>query len=336
MHSSSNSVSSPKPSSRVGHSLYSRSFYQKQKGFTLLELVLVMLIIGLVASTPLVFIDNQDNQFRYNETLDKMTLIERAVLQQNIYRNQPILSGFVVDNGVLPPASGTATQDASELFPLIKKDGAWNIDSSNDWESWGMKTPHVKVSGGSPIVLASHQQLKGYRGSYLSDGLDSSGEFLDSWGLGFEVSNAADEYSFNYKGDDGAHPAPYDVPVSGAIAALDWRVPLNQIDIQLTNNTGETQIVAVAVFQNKAVADDEDRWTTYYFPVLDTATENSLSFTTSQWQKDGASVGSPGSVYIPAGQHAVFVIDSSNNVTTYDRLLVIPRSTQPALQFEVN
>ena len=314
----------------------------KQQGFTLLELVLVMLIIGLIASTPLAFIDNQDNQLRYDESLAKMKLIERAVFDQSTYQNQPLLSGFVVDNGVLPPTSGTASQAASELFPLIYKDEVWNTDGINDWIAFGSVTPYLKLSAsGSSLASSSYAQLKGYRGAYLQEGVDSGNEFLDGWGVGFEVSSTAvGDYYFNFKGDDRQHPSPFDVPVSGAVSSLDWQVPLNQLDIQVTNYSANPQKVALAVFKNKAVSTPAERWTTYYFSVAAASggvpsIERSRLFTSSEWMESGASV-TPSSTYIPAGQHAVFVIDDANVITGYDRLLVIPRSTQPSLQFEVD
>ncbi|WP_082800544.1 type II secretion system protein [Neptuniibacter pectenicola] len=314
----------------------------KQQGFTLLELVLVMLIIGLIASTPLAFIDNQDNQLRYDETVAKMKLIKRAVYNQSTYQNQPLLSGFVVDNGVLPPTSGTPSQDPSELFPLIGKNDVWNLDGANDWDTFGGIKPYLKLTGAGDFeVPPRYTQLKGYRGPYLQEGVDSDGAFLDGWGVGFEVSSTAvGDYRFTYTGDDGSHPAPFNTLVSGAVSSLDWQVPLSQLNINVTNYKLTAQEVAIAVFQNKAASDDE-RWTTYYFSIAAASggvpsIERTLTFSSSEWQKKGVgSISNPETTYIPAGQHPIFVVDSGSVVNAYDRLLVIPRSTQPALQLEV-
>ncbi|WP_415889146.1 type II secretion system protein [Neptuniibacter sp. SY11_33] len=310
---------------------------QKQSGFTLLELVLVMLIIGLVASTPLVFIDNQDNQLRYDETLDKMELLRKSILMQNSYRNQPVLSGFIIDNGVLPPASATLSQDSAELQPLINKDGSWEVSGSDQWIDLAMLDPYVNF-GGTPTQISAYPQLKGYRANYLNSGLDSNREFRDGWGIGFEVSNASDQYQFNYKGDDGDHPASYNVVVSGAIESTDWQVPLNQIDIQVQNNSDtDSHKLALVVFKNAAVSDDEDRWVTYHFDAAASTATNSLSLATNEWHENGASISDASTKQIPVGQHAVFVMDSAGSVVEkYDRLLVIPNATQPVLQFEVN
>ena len=302
-----------------------------------------MLIIGLIASTPLAFIDNQDNQLRYDETLAKMKLIKRAIYNQSTYQNQSLLSGFVVDNGVLPPTSGTASQDPSELFPLIGKKDGWNIDGANDWVTFSGIKPYLKLAiAGEFEVPPPYTQLKGYRGPYLQEGVDSEGEFLDGWGVGFEVSSsAAGDYQFTYIGDDGSHPAPFNTRVSGAVSSLDWQVPLSQLNINVTNYSTTVQEVAIAVFQNKAVSDDE-RWTTYYFSIAAASggvpsIERTVTFSSSEWQKKGiGSISNPETTYIPAGQHPIFVVDSTQVINAYDRLLVIPRSTQPSLQLEVD
>lgn len=310
---------------------------KQQTGFTLLELILVMLIIGLVASTPLVFIDNQDNQLRYDETLDKMELLRKSILMQSSYRNQPVLSGFVIDNGVLPPASSALSQNPIELEPLITK-GDWSEDSGNDWADFGMLDPYVNL-GATPVQASDFPQLKGYRGSYLNTGLDSNREFLDGWGIGFAVrNNATASYDFSYKGDDGLHPADYNQVVSGAIASTDWQVPLNQIDIEVQNNSDtDDHILALVVFKNDAVSDAEDRWVTYHFDAGASSATSSLSLASNEWYENGTSIPDASTTQIPVGQHAVFVMDSAGAVIEkYDRLLVIPNTTQPALQFEVN
>ncbi|WP_415906126.1 type II secretion system protein [Neptuniibacter sp. QD72_48] len=305
---------------------------KRQSGFTLLELVLVMLIIGLVASTPLVFIDNQDNQLRYDETLDKMELLRKSILMQSSYRNQPVLSGFVIDNGVLPPASATLSQDPTELQPLISK-GDWSEESGKNWADFDALEPHINL-GGPSVDASNYPQLKGYRGHYLNSGLDSNKEFLDGWGIAFEIRNDADTYDFVFKGDDGLHPSAYGSVVSGAIKPSDWQVPLNQLDISVVDNSGTSLVLAVVVFENKA-KDDAERWTTYHFDIGASQAEHSLSFTASEWKKNGGGGLNTSTEKLPIGQHAVFLINGTS-IQIYDRLLVIPNTTQPALQFEVN
>lgn len=76
----------------------------KSAGFTLLELVLVLFLIGLLASAGLLFTDNIENQAQFDETQRRLEVIRKAIIQagDRTVNGQPELSGFVVDNGRLP------------------------------------------------------------------------------------------------------------------------------------------------------------------------------------------------------------------------------------------
>lgn len=309
---------------------------KQQQGFTLLELVLVMLIIGLVASTPLVFIDNQDNQFRYEETLKKLELIERAVYLPQTYRSEPVLSGFVIDNGILPPVPAS-----SALQPLISKDGTWDIDGTDEWPEYRDYNPYIVIaSGATPASISGYPQYKGYRGNYLNEGLDSSRELRDGWGVEYTVSNSGAIYTATYEGLNAVHPTSYNTPASVAVKSEDWRVPLNEIDIHLTvPASGASHSVALIVFQNDhsaSAATDSSLWTTYHFTVASGAGHSfSENWHQNGFEMDAASVAATN---IPAGQHPIFVVETAvpDNPVDYDRLLVIPGATQPSLQFEVD
>ena len=71
-------------------------------GFTLLEMLLVVFIMGILMTTSLSFIENEDGQLRYQESIAKLDLIGKAVIDLSENDGQKTLSGFVFDNGVLP------------------------------------------------------------------------------------------------------------------------------------------------------------------------------------------------------------------------------------------
>lgn len=77
---------------------------KQSSGFTLLELVLVLFLIGLLASAGLLFTDNFADQARFEDTQTRLALIRKAIVQagDRTVNNQPELRGFVVDNGRLP------------------------------------------------------------------------------------------------------------------------------------------------------------------------------------------------------------------------------------------
>ncbi|MEY8205257.1 MAG: prepilin-type N-terminal cleavage/methylation domain-containing protein, partial [Bermanella sp.] len=76
------------------------SKHSAQKGFTLLELILVVFIMGTLAATSMSFIENEDGQWRYKQSLDKLDMVHAALVEVQDYNQQKLLSGFVYDNGV--------------------------------------------------------------------------------------------------------------------------------------------------------------------------------------------------------------------------------------------
>lgn len=79
--------------------------YQRhQSGFTLLELVLVLFLIGLLASAGLLFTENQEDQAYFDETQRRLNIIQDAIIRsgERTVNSQPELAGFVVDNGRIP------------------------------------------------------------------------------------------------------------------------------------------------------------------------------------------------------------------------------------------
>ncbi|MEX1199603.1 MAG: prepilin-type N-terminal cleavage/methylation domain-containing protein [Methylophaga sp.] len=81
-----------------------RRFPHSIAGFTLLELVLVLFLIGLLASAGLLFTQNIEDQAHFAETQRRLEIIRKAIIQggERSVNGQPELSGFVVDNGRLP------------------------------------------------------------------------------------------------------------------------------------------------------------------------------------------------------------------------------------------
>lgn len=75
-----------------------------QYGFTLLEMVLVLFLIGLFASAGLLFTRNIEEQAQFDETQRRLELIRNAIIQtgERTVNGQPELSGFVVEQGRLP------------------------------------------------------------------------------------------------------------------------------------------------------------------------------------------------------------------------------------------
>ena len=149
------------------------SLKTKQSGFTLLELVLVMFIIALVASTPLLFIDEQDQQLRYEETKQKLDQIRKALYREMSYTGSPVLSGFIVNNGHLPSTDA----DLNQL-----------IDIPPNWQTFGSIQPEFKINSAldaEALENPGFRLIKGHLGNYIPQLIDSAGEVKDAWGEDF-------------------------------------------------------------------------------------------------------------------------------------------------------
>lgn len=80
-----------------------RSFYSAG-GFSLLELMLVLFILGLLATTALVLTEGSDDQARYDETKRRLERIKHAIVGDptRTVNGSPEISGYVADMGRLP------------------------------------------------------------------------------------------------------------------------------------------------------------------------------------------------------------------------------------------
>lgn len=102
------------------------SSLNKPLGFTLLELVLVLFLIGLLASAGLLFTQNIEDQAQFDETQRRLELIRKAIIQagDRTVNGQPELTGFVVDNGRLPYCLAELTGPELAFLPTIAVSGA--------------------------------------------------------------------------------------------------------------------------------------------------------------------------------------------------------------------
>lgn len=313
-----------------------------QSGFTLLELVIVMFIIGLIASTPLLFIDNQDEQLRYEETLQKMELIRRALYQRESYNNQPILSGFVVDNGTLPPSEDFEGSPSDiDLAPLINRTAEFDGSISESWldySGWQLiesTLPRYITSTVSGALPTGFEQLKGYRGRYINQGLDSSNDLKDGWGGAFIIDSSSGAGSYQYDASNAYRS------VTRNLTSNQWQVSLADLNITLVNDLSVAinAPVAVLVFRNvpTALATPSTAWTTYYFNAS-VVSGASVSSNIATWNKNDSGLLTTFQAQnekIPAGDHLViFDVDASQAPSAM--LRVIPGATQPTLTLTVS
>ncbi|WP_169697732.1 type II secretion system protein [Methylophaga nitratireducenticrescens] len=328
-----------------------------QSGFTLLELVLVLFIVALIATTPLLFIDNQDNQIRYDETLQKMQMIRDAIIQRQEYRNQPVLSGFVIDNGVLPPSvNGPEETDIASLINRVYEYDGLIEESWLEFAGWQDRkqlTPMFDIDG-APKPLSNFKLLKGYKGTYIYKGLDSSNDLRDGWGELFQVdSSSAISGGANFTGTTANYLVGFNSSEpelfqssSKTIFANEWQVSLSELDIEIINSASTAitnQKLALVIFRNSQ--DSNEHWTTYHFDFSISEasaalpSQNKLSSKNiSSWMVNNTSSIESDSAFIPAGEHLVILNPVSGALisTPHDYIRVIPGVIQPSVTLLVS
>lgn len=105
--------------------------------FTLLEVLLVTLILGLMASTALLIIEDTDDQQRYEDNADRLARIRYALIgnPQLQINQQPVISGYIYDTGQV----ATMVNDLIEKTPAIRNYATDNVLGF----SWGWRGPYI-------------------------------------------------------------------------------------------------------------------------------------------------------------------------------------------------
>ncbi|NOR70664.1 MAG: prepilin-type N-terminal cleavage/methylation domain-containing protein, partial [Methylomarinum sp.] len=273
-------------------------FRRMQLGFTLLEMVLVLLIMGMVASLSVVFIDNEDSQLRYEESVNKLETMHKATVAD--YKNGALYSGVVVDNGTLP----TKAKDFVSIPENWIQYGETYIDTTDPLnpEVKSRVLPYLRLTkkdlvttldNSDYIIFSSGNKRfyshKGYRAGYISLGIDSDRDYKDGWGRAFTVgldtdgsapdpeTNTASFQDFELAIND--PEIDPDMQINRNVTKDNWSVALTDIVIKVQNDSTsapvENIIIGLSVFTNKAftrpapaTGDDseicKDCWTTYH------------------------------------------------------------------------
>ena len=242
--------------------------------------------MGTLAATSMSFIENEDGQWRYKQSLDKLDMVHAALVEVQDYNQQKLLSGFVYDNGVLPPNEVQPLGSPGNPTPALVTLGleAMIRDKLTDsgigsWQVYESTAPIYHYHDGTdvqhfPLPNAADELFKGYRpGGYLKNFLDSEGELKDGWGTDFDVTVGSD---YNTKLDSA--PDPFNTGYEKITYANDWSVALSELNGVSVSNTNESIALAewdpldasilhyylvLLVFENATSDDANARWRSY-------------------------------------------------------------------------
>jgi prepilin-type N-terminal cleavage/methylation domain-containing protein len=154
---------------------------KKQTGFTLLELIVVISLLGLVTSLASDFVINETNQQRFETTKQRLAQIRYAIIGDTSasLNGQPIISGFIADTGKLPESIRqliTPEEYCTDFSIAIE------ADCTAAGESWRETVDNWK----GPYLTAT-----GYT-------VDNTPVFVDSWG---NTCGQAENYGWNFSTD---------------------------------------------------------------------------------------------------------------------------------------
>lgn len=186
-------------------------------GFSLLELLLVLFIMGLMTATAMLMTGGVEDQSKYDETKRRMELIKRAIVGDptRTVNGGPEISGFVADMGRLPA-------NLQELLELGTQ-SAWTTATSS---------VGVAVSG---VGEVSPQLQGGWRGPYVDVVPDSGGARVlrDGYGFNFSVLPSPTTWRMKSKGADGVADNADDYPVSAVLGTSDADLLVRQDDFEV-------------------------------------------------------------------------------------------------------
>lgn len=284
-----------------------------QAGFTLLELLLVVAILSSLALAATTFVENEDDQARFEETNRRLDLIHFAIVGENrpVYGGQALLSGYVADNGVRP----------GSIADILTKPAGY--------DDYGLKAPKFDSdpdsatcfdNGGTELSQETEKLPKGHRGSYLTT--NSAGQFLDGWGYPWDVSTSASVMTIKSPGRNNLiNPADigYDSDMALSVDSPAWQIAsIAGWPITIRNETGTaiTNLRAsLLVYQFHAASGTAKwrRYTTDRIASLAAGASAIVSF-----------LGLCGNPSVPQGRHILVLVQDGdttehNGEPLYDR-----------------
>ncbi|MCQ8117093.1 type II secretion system protein [Methylomonas rosea] len=201
---------------------------RSERGFTLLEMLLVIFLMALVASTGLMLTEGVEDQAKYDETKRRMELIRKAIIgdPSRTVNGAPEISGFVADMGRLPlclaellrvgdevlPATDPRTFESSCDDTVIVSE--WNLDQDTG-VGVGWRGPYLQV------IPESGGGLR-FRDGYGNEGANATTDELNS---GWDYSVTGTTTSLSSEGMD-LTVASDDVSAPQLIVSADWQVQL--------------------------------------------------------------------------------------------------------------
>ncbi len=250
---------------------------------------MVLAILAVMTSVSLSFMGEKDEKQRYQTSLIKLKAVQRNFLSVAQYQGQTVVSGFLVDNGLL------YVPDAMDLS------GVPNLGESINALLGYQHLPTLMSFSSVPVYVNTHadndndddvnkvevkgsQLFKGVRPGLfdLSEYRDSGGNSVanvrgaikDGWGDEFEespaVSPPATSVNINVKNEVGKEYK--DLPTVARMidfSIVEFSLQISKLSIEVKNlpdTTTQFKVALVSFNNEEGCADDPDTAAVYHIP----------------------------------------------------------------------
>lgn len=243
-----------------------------QQGFTLLEIVLVLFLLGLMASSTLFLTQGVEDQAKYDATKHRLAMIRTAIIgdSKRTINSRPEVRGFAADMGRLPEC----------LRELLTRS---LCDNSDNLLSWAQDPDSQVWAGWRGPYLTGNTELSGevhFRDGYGNSG-SGSGAGSDDWqDSGWVITSSAGSLTINSEGFD-ATTTSDDVTINNIVTPEDYQVTLGadwqDVDVTFTNNQTNHTVISQNELRLRLSSPSEGDILSYADDELDTTAERDSS-----------------------------------------------------------
>lgn len=318
-----------------------KPWHQADAGFTLLEMLLVIVLMGSAAAMSFALLGNHQNQTRYDDTLRRLESMRVAIVGDTgaTWGGERRLSGFVAENGRLPSYIREVTSadlaDATEciaggLVDISKLD-CYKLRSpifdpapdatglSNGTDGINLTASNEKLLKGQRSLLATRTGSTKYRDAWGNVGTTDDADNF-GWVVQLPTSVAEPFKMLSMAANNAVDVIPlsndqeYVNDIGRNILVGDWSQELAGWAVRVSNNTAISQpasgflAVSLLVYENALGGGKWRRYTSNFAANIAPGDSADLTFPVG-----GYPLGTM-TTQISEGEHLLVVVQSQNGV----------------------